>query len=440
MLAGQSSATRWTGHRIIDWAMQSCTRGRFLSVNSTVKLSDHKGLWLEVESSASVPRRGRLKPAPLWSKPSTVPSDEWLTRLAAQWHQLSQEDDDFSALQMALSQQSSPCSPDGVQTTWNLFMVVLNKMFVQALQALCSENSDAGQEARRLLAQNGRWHKGLPAEHQWVNLTLCKSGNPQLNERGRKLRRQLARAHEAVAQLSSHGAMDPGLARNLRRQGLPLHVPGLRQVIHDLHRQQKVLEDAEKQTALQKWRLAMRTGPFWALGQWVRRKLNPVQFAAVVHNGQEASTDGHIASLIAQHWQEVWSDHPSSMAQAVDTLVTDFGAVVPVQWLDPTKEHLHQAVRAAKGAAGPDHWSGEEVRALPHAAIDCWFEIITKQWLPSGHLPAQLKESRQVSLPKGNKIRNGRLQAKDTRPITVMSIFWRVLASFGCYLARMPRC
>ena len=87
-----------------------------------------------------------------------------------------------------------------------------------------------------------------------------------------------------------------------------------------------------------------------------------------------------------------------------------------MQWQDPTLGNLLHATRAAKGAPGGDHWSGNEVKYMPQAAIDVWYEIITEQCILGGCLPAQLKEARQVSLAKGKKFSNGRLQAKDSRP------------------------
>ena len=70
--------------------------------------------------------------------------------------------------------------------------------------------------------------------------------------------------------------------------------------------------------------------------------------------------------------------------------------LVQSQWQEQTLGNLLYATRAAKGAPGPYHSSGNEAEFMVQAAIDVWYEIITKQWIPS-----QLKEARQFSLAKG---------------------------------------
>ena len=58
------------------------------------------------------------------------------------------------------------------------------------------------------------------------------------------------------------------------------------------------------------------------------------------------------ATTIAQHWQEVWTDHASSAHQAANTLVQDFGHVNQVHWQDHTCGNLLLATRAAKVLPG----------------------------------------------------------------------------------------
>ena len=70
---------------------------------------------------------------------------------------------------------------------------------------------------------------------------------------------------------------------------------------------------------------------------------------------------------------------------------------------------------------------GSEIRYLPLAAIRVFFQII-QLWELSGCLPLQL--ARQITLCKPGKMEpKSHLQVKYTKPITVMSCFWRVHAS-----------
>ena len=56
--------------------------------------------------------------------------------------------------------------------------------------------------------------------------------------------------------------------------------------------------------------------------------------------------------------------------------------------------------------------------ACPPAAVHTWF-LLTRQWLPCGVLPLQLRQVRMVNLVKPHKIQaNRRLSVSDCRPIS----------------------
>jgi len=118
--------------------------------------------------------------------------------------------------------------------------------------------------------------------------------------------------------------------------------------------------------------------------------------------------------------------------QAANALAQDFvnSGLDPLEheWQDLSLKDLWTSIRNAGGAVGPDHWSSEEVKHIPVPAIECFLKI-TRDWNSSGCIPQQLKEVKQVAIPKNHKIRNGFLDLKDVRPISICSIWWRVYAS-----------
>ena len=133
--------------------------------------------------------------------------------------------------------------------------------------------------------------------------------------------------------------------------------------------------------------------------------------------------------MIAQHWQEVWNEVPVDEAVAVRTLVDAFGPVAHTEWEGLTVQEIHRAMTSAKGSGGPDGWTAEEVKRLP-AGVAHLLKLLSDRWGSTGRLPSQLKEVRQINLPKPGKTDpDGSLQAKHTRPIAVCSIFWRIYAS-----------
>ena len=70
-----------------------------------------------------------------------------------------------------------------------------------------------------------------------------------------------------------------------------------------------------------------------------------------------------------------------------------------------------------------------EVKHPPLPAIQI-FHQCTLRWYESGCLPDQMSESKQVCIPKINKIsENNALKVQDVRPISILSIFWRIYSS-----------
>ena len=100
------------------------------------------------------------------------------------------------------------------------------------------------------------------------------------------------------------------------------------------------------------------------------------------------------------------------------------------EWEPPSLELLVSQARKAKGAAGPDYWSGVELKHLSEGAL-ATFRCLALQWEAESACPEQLTHSRQVNLPKNSKVVNSHVDVSDVRPIAVMSAFWR-LWGFSC--------
>ena len=106
--------------------------------------------------------------------------------------------------------------------------------------------------------------------------------------------------------------------------------------------------------------------------------------------------------MIAQHWQEVWNEVPVDEAVAVRTLVDGFGPVAHTEWEGLTVQEIHRAMTSAKGSGGPDGWTAEEVKHLPEGVAH-FLKLLSDRWGSTGRLPSQLKEVRQINLPKPGK-------------------------------------
>ena len=102
------------------------------------------------------------------------------------------------------------------------------------------------------------------------------------------------------------------------------------------------------------------------------------------------------------------------------------------EWRRPSDKDFCKKAAKAKGAGGPDGWTSEEVKMLPKSCIEL-FAMISRQWEVQGRAPKSLKIANQKNLVKDKKVKIINnvpvLDAGDTRPISVFSVWWRLWAS-----------
>ena len=143
--------------------------------------------------------------------------------------------------------------------------------------------------------------------------------------------------------------------------------------------------------------------------------------------------------MIRKHWAQVQRDQARcskhTSEEVAETLLQGFGKSLvkeqssPHSWAEPTVAHLTSAVRRSSGSAGPDSWTGDELSNAPDACI-CLFHRLSQRWGVAAQVPTQLEEGRQVNLPKPHKVYDAAyIKAADTRPITVLSVWWRAYAT-----------
>lgn len=101
----------------------------------------------------------------------------------------------------------------------------------------------------------------------------------------------------------------------------------------------------------------------------------------------------------------------------------------PLVWDAPTGAQLLQRAQKCRGAGGPDSWTGAELRYFPPEIFDM-FSLLSSRWLKAGRAPEQFSESRMVLLAKEGKVNaHNVVQVNQLRPITILSIWWRLWMS-----------
>ena len=164
---------------------------------------------------------------------------------------------------------------------------------------------------------------------------------------------------------------------------------------------------------------------------------SPRTSADITHKGEVLETMQEVVEAISDHWRTVWENKDRDLRakgitfqEQVDIVAKELEALGPPplgDWKDPDGERVLKAFRNSGGSASADGWQGEEVKHFP-AGVANKFALISKRWKRAKYAPVVLKAARQANLIKESKIckKTNTLEAGDTRPISVSSIWWRV--------------
>ena len=93
---------------------------------------------------------------------------------------------------------------------------------------------------------------------------------------------------------------------------------------------------------------------------------------------------------------------------------------------------LRIAAQDSHGAAGHDTWTAQELKYLPLDVFNTVSELLRAFATARDVSRSSLRQSRMVCLPKDGKIRDYSIKAGDARPISVMSVWWRLWNSSVC--------
>ncbi|CAJ1353724.1 unnamed protein product [Effrenium voratum] len=145
---------------------------------------------------------------------------------------------------------------------------------------------------------------------------------------------------------------------------------------------------------------------------------------------------------IRQHWMEVWRKAKSLSPLTLQQQKALVAGNQPLQQQQhpgssqepqqtmsrPKVEEAVAAATRASGAAGTDQWHADEIRQLPKAAWEVFWNL-TERWEVTGQLPEVLKEIRQINLTKPGKVNGDSIDSSSLRPISIYSHFWRLYTS-----------
>ena len=426
--------TRWEGNRCIDWMITNRPRACGPPCLLSIVLSDHVPIEVLLHNVPHDVLLGRLRRTTQFTCPSGVDRAYWDNTIQTVWSE------DIEVQSFLTFLENNP--PVSVQDEWDSFQCLL----VQVMQKTClalSQNGFLTAEARDacFCAASQTPFKGQVAQYHRTSAAQAGVRHQVGDLAIRKLRRLLARCYElkrllvrsAQGQLSSAHANElHGLQRRLmRRFGNRL---GLREVLFHISSLKVQLQNHDRLTRdrrLRDWRNDLVESDA-CLSRWLKSKVSPVGVAVADAQGRIAETDVQAAEIIFDYWQAFWNERDLQNLPVDDRVQSILHEVNPLpvhDWQAPSGVVLRQLACDAKGAGGPDGWTGRELGLLP---LDTFrmFSLLAQRWLLCGAVPQQMCESRMVCLPKPGKVQGGNVVAvQHTRPITVLSAWWRLWSS-----------
>ena len=416
---GLGRPTRWDSSREIDW---SCTNypARVSEVKaSELWISDHLLLSTTHAAPILAPDVGKLPRTASLRKPPFISPEDWRRLLKRAWESSGW----VKALEAQLTQLTA-ASPPVAQQVWDTFQLCLQDTFREALR----QTPGAEVPRRRALSA-----KGTVAEVPSESLP-CRGPRQEhgfLAER--KVRNRLARLYDFLRcqRAESAGTAGPQVLANLEAHRAALGDLSSLQVSNaiaslkaDLHRS----EAQAKTRALQDWRDRV-TQDVAELSKWLKSKTAEHAHSVEDSQGTVSETLPAAAEAIASYWQDFWSSLRANRPLADRVQAVIAGIPSPAHEANlplPSPELLLPQARLMKGAGGADGWHAKEICHLPLGVFQL-FRRLLDLFSRASDLPRQFFQSRMVCLPKPNKVVEGRVRVQDTRPITIQSVWWRLL-------------
>jgi hypothetical protein len=393
-------------------------------------VSDHKILEWELPTTEKKCPRRRHAPTPSWKKPPGVAKADWREVLATATRRL-QDEGGTRKMEEALQKDAVDCDAELAH-----FNQVLNGIFRDAYDSILGRESET---------ENGNTTKG--AVLRSLDAKGSKGGAAKLISAGtgsgisatdtsmkqRKTRKWLARAHTLIRTLEAEQSPGAKLIKRVQKRldkQVEDEIGTLEAAKIAINLETAKMfreEDAQRTKRIANWRERMKGGIEEVAG-WLRSKLDAA-VPTIVKNGEVAATREEACEHIAQHWRSVGGDPPTEeeIAQRAARIVAHIDRPY-VKWKRPDLDTFEEAFRNAKGSCGPDGWTADELCHLPRIVIH-WFSQLTARWEKARKVPKAMGQARQVNLSKPKKVKAGRLEAKDARPITVLNVLWRTYMS-----------
>ena len=204
-----------------------------------------------------------------------------------------------------------------------------------------------------------------------------------------------------------------------------------------VQKEQEEAENKAKIRGITNWRRNMLQG--WdTMGRYIKSQSN--KSPDVTNDKKKLSTRREVCMAMEEHAKTVVGkkheemenkriDRGQQIGIVTKALQKGKGTQEEEKWRDPSVRDIWEKMKQQRGSGSPEGWHGEEIKDFPEGVAELFGEI-TKRWRKAGIAPDSVKYARQVNLVKETKITElNTIEAGDLRPISVISIWWRVITS-----------
>lgn len=436
------SPTRWDGDRCIDFVLANGYFIENMKIESP-KISDHKvvsfhfGCSFSSEIVRSFKKQHQLI-RPKWCSPTV-----WV-KLFAMAYDIEQEEGWGRACNLQAhyfdnnTQEILEESDQAlVDFTWSFTMLKILTAFSLAFHLSLfeiPEDFDDRCELSRVehLANHVMWERCLPAAV--LNRTFPRDKQPT-EILIRRLQNLLGRAKELQSRLE-HNRFDEN-TKNLQHKifghTARITLRTVRDKVLKVTTELDLLMSKKKENMIGAWKHRMNND-FNAKAHWLNRKKCSF-FPSVGIDGSISGTPQQALDKLDAHWSSIkeknkW-DH-TGLDAATNQLQNFLSS--KLQDIEakgrPDSSLFAKALGGTRGAGGTDQWYSSETTVIAKSAAamkDVW--ECMRLWEETACIPGIIHESKLIYIPKKQKIQNNSLHPKDTRPLTIYSIFWRAWAT-----------
>ena len=431
--------TRWDGTRCVDWAIcnrpDACENPKLLDVH----LSDHIPVCFHIHGLGHALQLGSLARTCTMACPPGVDRSLWERAVSQEWNQ-------NESVQQFLSQLATDAVVS-VQSEWDLFQDLLVSCILSAYRWLSRVGlltAEVRSNCEKLADQ--RPFKGQLAVHRVLSCAHAGVRHQVGFMAVRKKRRLLARCFQykrlllrrlssglSAVQSSEFESLRDHLVRHF---GVDLSLRVVLRHIENIQSELRGIEEQARSHNISQWRQRMVASDA-DLSRWLKCRSTPVGVGVVDHEGNQCESDVGAAQAVFDFWDQFWSAaraRQPPVPERVASLLSGLPRLPVQQWDPPSAQQLRLVALDGRGSHGPDGWVAREVAWLPLEIFET-FSILGARWMKAGCVPAQFCESRMISIPKPGKVENHTIKVGHLRPITVLSVWWRIWTSSWCKTA-----